>query len=425
LPNNNYFIEIEKKMEEITKIQKSSTPTEAPNGTIARAAVQKMIGSPAKALQHIASKKLSGRLTIRNPNDRSVAWRVYVGQGNLHFATSVNGARERLAYHLTWYDPHLEGVIPKGLESDYQLICHYWKTGYFSLQETRKLLFFLTQEALMHVLSLPKAIVEFEKLVGLDPILISVPFKSVILPMRGYLGCWGKIAQDIPSPFQRFVIEDLEKFAKTLWKSVQNLDFIRELAKGIRKHYCLYDLARHLKTDTLALANLLVPVIRAGIVEIAPYREVQKQPGPLVACIDDSKTTQRHVKLILEAAGYRYLKLTEPAKALSVLARHKPDLILLDINMPAIDGYELCRMLRQSQLFESIPIVMLTGRDGAIDRMRSRMVGASNYLTKPCEPQKLIETIEKERLGTSEGSGTPPVGTEVAIRRGPRFANAG
>jgi twitching motility two-component system response regulator PilG len=73
----------------------------------------------------------------------------------------------------------------------------------------------------------------------------------------------------------------------------------------------------------------------------------------------------------------------------------KPDLILCDIAMPELDGYELCAMLRQATAFRQIPIVMLTGKDGFIDRVKARMVGATDYMTKPFGEGELLTLVEK------------------------------
>jgi twitching motility two-component system response regulator PilG len=72
-----------------------------------------------------------------------------------------------------------------------------------------------------------------------------------------------------------------------------------------------------------------------------------------------------------------------PVKALMQIIRLKPDLILLDVNIAAIDGYELCRLLRNNSLFQTKPIIRVTGNTGIIDRVKARLVGASGYLTKP------------------------------------------
>lgn len=137
---------------------------------------------------------------------------------------------------------------------------------------------------------------------------------------------------------------------------------------------------------------------RTGINNPTPSVNNPENDRPLVACIDDSKTVQRQVQLTLESVGYQVLNITEPASTLTLLVRQKPGIILLDINMPEIDGYELCQMLHRSRKLKEIPIVMLTGRDGIVDRVRAKLVGANHYLTKPFDPNQLIEVVQKLAL---------------------------
>ncbi len=355
---------------------------------------QKNLISPVQILQNIVNKKVTGKLTISDPNDESIFWRVYVGNGQIHFATSAMGQKERLEYFLQWYYPELE-FNGQELKSDYQQICQYWKSGRLSVQQVRKLLFWLTQDALVQLLALPKGVVQFEKTVGLDPILLSVSLKELVLPMRGVIGQWQKLRPEISSPFQRVVIKNLKEIPKLLWETVKDIEFLKALCQVLSRNPSLYEAARYLKADALGLAALLQPLVRAGAIEIQPYYAPKTQVKPIIACIDDSKTVQRNVKMVLEASGYRVLSITEPAKALSTMVRYKPALVLMDINMPEINGYELSRMLRQSKQFHTLPIVMLTGRDGLIDKMRSHMVGANDYITKPVPPQMLLNIIEK------------------------------
>lgn len=355
---------------------------------------QKNLISPVQILQNIVSKKITGKLTISDPNDESIFWRVYVGNGQIHFATSAMGQKERLEYFLQWYYPELE-FNGREFKSDYQQICQYWKSGRLSVQQVRKLLFWLTQDALIQLLALPKGVVQFEKTVGLDPILLSVSLKELVLPMRGVIGQWQKLQPEISSPFQRVVIKNLKEMPKLLWEKVKDIEFLKALCQVLSQNPSLYEAAKHLKADALGLASLLQPLVRAGAIEIQPYYSPKTQVKPIIACIDDSKTVQRNVKMVLEASGYRVLSITEPAKALSTMVRYKPALVLMDINMPEINGYELSRMLRQSKQFHTLPIVMLTGRDGLIDKMRSQMVGANDYITKPVPPQMLLNIIEK------------------------------
>jgi twitching motility two-component system response regulator PilG len=180
-------------------------------------------------------------------------------------------------------------------------------------------------------------------------------------------------------------------------------------------------LALKLELDLYTLANNLQPFFEEKLIEVLPWEasvspvnsnisnpvvvkeeRQQKQDNsqdnqvalkPIVACIDDSNTVQKQVTMILESIGYEVINITDPSTALKSLARQNPILILMDINMPEINGYDLCAMLRRSRKFETLPIVMLTGRDGIIDRMRAKFVGATDYLTKPVDANKLVELV--------------------------------
>jgi twitching motility two-component system response regulator PilG len=98
---------------------------------------------------------------------------------------------------------------------------------------------------------------------------------------------------------------------------------------------------------------------------------------------------------MLEPHGYEISTIGSSLKALSLLFPLQPDLILCDITMPEPDGYELCAMLRRSRVFREVPIIMLTGRDGFTDRVKARMVGATDYLTKPFSEQELLMLLEQ------------------------------
>ncbi|NEP44286.1 MAG: response regulator, partial [Okeania sp. SIO2H7] len=128
-----------------------------------------------------------------------------------------------------------------------------------------------------------------------------------------------------------------------------------------------------------------------------------KKPKPLqretkiqkVVCIDDDVIIREKVELILNQNGYKATSLSDPLKALGEVFLMKPDLILCDIAMPELDGYEICAMLRNSTAFRQTPIIMLTGIEGFIDRVKARIVGATHYLTKPFGESELLMLVEQ------------------------------
>jgi two-component system, chemotaxis family, response regulator PixG len=114
-----------------------------------------------------------------------------------------------------------------------------------------------------------------------------------------------------------------------------------------------------------------------------------------IACIDDSPTVLQAINAFLDDKSFSVVLINDPVKALMQIIRSKPDLILLDVTMPNLDGYELCSLLRKHPNFRSTPVIMVTGNTGFIDRAKAKLVGASGYLTKPFTQSDLIKIIFK------------------------------
>lgn len=130
-----------------------------------------------------------------------------------------------------------------------------------------------------------------------------------------------------------------------------------------------------------------------------PPARSQQPPVPkttyTIACIDDSPTVLQAIKSFLDDKSFAVVAISDPVKALMQVIRSKPDLILLDVTMPNLDGYELCSLLRKHPSFRHTPIVMVTGNTGFIDRAKAKLVGASGYLTKPFTQSDLIKVVFK------------------------------
>lgn len=112
-----------------------------------------------------------------------------------------------------------------------------------------------------------------------------------------------------------------------------------------------------------------------------------------IVCVDDSPTILKEISHFLDDESFSVFTIKDSIKALMQIVRLKPDLILLDVNMAGIDGYELCRLLRNHSLFKHTPVIMVTGNTGIIDRVKAKFVGASGYLTKPFTQSDLLKMV--------------------------------
>ena len=114
-----------------------------------------------------------------------------------------------------------------------------------------------------------------------------------------------------------------------------------------------------------------------------------------VMVIDDSKTIRRTAENLLKKEGCVVVTAVDGFEALSKIAESKPDIIFVDIMMPRLDGYQTCALIKHNELFSSIPVIMLSSKDGLFDRARGRIVGSEQYLTKPFTRDELLGAIKR------------------------------
>lgn len=112
-----------------------------------------------------------------------------------------------------------------------------------------------------------------------------------------------------------------------------------------------------------------------------------------IMVIDDSKTIRRTAETLLQREGYDVVTAVDGFEALAKIADTHPDIIFVDIMMPRLDGYQTCALIKNSQNYQNIPVVMLSSKDGLFDQAKGRVVGSDQYLTKPFSKDELLSAI--------------------------------
>lgn len=118
-------------------------------------------------------------------------------------------------------------------------------------------------------------------------------------------------------------------------------------------------------------------------------------PAKKILVVEDSGITRRVIAKALTDGGYTVLEAENGMAAFAQLSETRPDLMLLDIVMPGIDGYKVLSMIRKHDDFKDLPVIMLTSRDGLLDKLRGKIGGSNEYLTKPFTPEELLDKIAK------------------------------
>jgi twitching motility two-component system response regulator PilG len=121
---------------------------------------------------------------------------------------------------------------------------------------------------------------------------------------------------------------------------------------------------------------------------------VSTNPSYKVLVVDDSNTIRRSAEIFLKQGGHEVLLADDGFDALAKINDHRPDLVFCDILMPRLDGYQTCAIIKRNARFSSIPVVMLSSKDGVFDKARGRMVGSQDYLTKPFTKDQLLQAVQ-------------------------------
>ena len=116
-------------------------------------------------------------------------------------------------------------------------------------------------------------------------------------------------------------------------------------------------------------------------------------PGKKILIVEDEPDFRVALRMRLEANGYDIIEAEDGMRGLDAVRQQNPDLIILDVMLPKMNGFKVARLLKYSAKYKNVPLMMLTVMSQASDRKMGQAVGADAYMTKPYQPQELLDTI--------------------------------
>ncbi|MBD2568014.1 response regulator [Anabaena lutea] len=335
------------------------------------------------------------------------SWFVFFLNGQIVYCQAGESSLSRIDDYLRYYriEKRLNKMQLATLEStnspEYAYLWALLEHNIITPQVARNIIHGLVHETLFDLLSLHQGSFIFDLGTALVPQLTSLEIGTLVTKITKQVQEWKQLYPHIQSPEQLPVLADIARLSDSLPASTVNK--LQHWADGKTS---LRQLARYLNRDILTVAKAIYPYVQQGWlqlvysvtsnpnIKIGSWEQVDKRKRRIV-CIEDAIAICETVESILKPQGYETISITKPLEALSLVFQLKPDLILCDIAMPELDGYEICAMLRHSRAFRLVPIIMLTGKEGFIDRVRARMIGATDYLTKPFVDTELLMLVEK------------------------------
>lgn len=334
-------------------------------------------------------------------------WFVFFLNGQIAYAADNDNSLSRLRDYVRRYrvDMTLDSKIVPSIASmnapEYGYLWALLENHFLTPAQGRSILQSMVHETLFDLLSLHNGSFIFEIGPALAPQLTTLEIGPLVTKIMKQVQEWKQFHPHIQSPDQCPIIADAVKLSQAL--PINTFKILKHWADGktsIRR------MARYLNKEILPVARAIYPYVKQGWVQLAHactpatlhHQELSllsETDSKSIVFIDDGVATCKAVEYTLKQHGYAVAAISDPVKALSLVFELKPDMILCDIAMPELDGYEICAMLRRSTAFRQTPIVMLTSKDGFIDRVKARMVGATDYLTKPFGDSELLMLVEK------------------------------
>lgn len=338
--------------------------------------------NPLSLLAQLSSRQANGCLQV---SSGSVSWSIYLEQGKLIYASDSVDPFERLDRHLRRLSRQIPTLVSavrvqvrlifeSDLESqssqnpDYQAICWLVNQQYLNTQEAANLIEELAEEVIVSFLSVKE-------------------------------GNYQLIEQN--------QLEDLPKFCRLDLRTL-----VERCHEQLRRQQTVQSTSSTAEQRADSVSQNATPpkleIVQKATSQSSTAPQTEK-PNSLgnyqgkqltkstytIACIDDSPTVLNAINSFLDDKSFSVVMINDPVRALMQVVRIKPDLILLDVEMPNLDGYELCSLLRKHSLFKNTPIVMVTGNTGFLDRAKAKLVRASGYLTKPFNQSELLKMVFK------------------------------
>jgi twitching motility two-component system response regulator PilG len=165
--------------------------------------------------------------------------------------------------------------------------------------------------------------------------------------------------------------------------------------RNLQEGYDCLRAALELNSDNILLGSQ-INALHIRIEEIRWQDEVHAgmSKGKTILVVDDSATVRKLISGKLQKCGHQVFCSADGVEAMERLKSLVPDLVLLDISMPRMDGYQVCRQIRGQVATANVPVVMISGKDGFFDKVRGRMAGTTGYITKPFGPETLMKAVE-------------------------------
>ena len=396
--------------------------------------------SPSNLLSQLADFQSSGCLEL---NDGLVSWKIYLDRGNLQYVYCSAQLLDLLEYHLHYLGWKQAVDALKNVPQSFlriedkspeqniygKVISWLLAEKYLDLAQGKILINNITWDEIQFCLWLERGTSNWQD-GHTAPNWIPPQIKDAVAlnltecleQNRTRLKKWQKCSPELTSVHQRPYFAPGWEVKPLPASGSLNKKALIDLTQVLRGRTSIRQLSLLLKKDELLVAQILLPYINEKVIYLhhpqppldllpsipkdnradnfASTTSTNRLPKLetktwQIVCIDDSPIILNEIQRFLDRDVYKITAIDDPVQAVPMIFKIRPDLILLDITMPRINGYKLCGLLRSSGNCDRTPIVMVTGNTGFVDKARAKLAGATDYFTKPFTKEGLNQIIAK------------------------------
>jgi two-component system, chemotaxis family, response regulator PixG len=376
--------------------------------------------SASELLADFANRRANGLLKV-SAND--VFWFIYFSEGEIFHANFSIEPIERLEFHLRQVlkaeDQRIEKNLLKTIRQqtsgvqlgdfypshDYQTLYSLLSEQQISVANTALITKRMIKETICNFLLLTDFTYDFIPDSRDFPLLFSNDFADLLKKCNREINDWQSLKSNIVSFYQRpLVCDENENHGK--------YNYLKRFLAGSDFNH----LSLTLGQSAIRIAQRLDPLIASGVVDLLPptaqYARLPQLFSPAetqesseeivlsadrckVVSIDNSLTVLQKIDDFLDRDYFQIFSIQDAVIALDKILVVQPHMILMDIDMSSIDGYNLCRMVRGNQTVKSTPIIMVADNSSLVDRAKAKFFGATDYLMKPFTQDTLNQMVFK------------------------------
>ena len=368
----------------------------------------------ATLFQELKNNQFSGRISWKNlqGQESNIYWylgRIIYANGGIH---SVRRWRRTVLE----FCPKIKAsgfqsiIIQKDIAAslvenhpiswDYDVLCSWFKQQKLSRTQLLEVISNIVIEVLFDLMQSREVTCHFyQDQTCSSPFVFFDPQQIIVATWKMWQN-WQRSPLGDRSPNEAPIIKSIEELKRRTSPKTYDV-----LSKNIQGNRSLRDLSVHMNQDLLRLTSSLSLYIQLGLIGLV---EIEDLPQPLalppkktvvtthkklIACVDDDPKTCQLFQDIVKKQGYQFLGIHDSRKAIPLLASHKPDLIFVDLEMPDIDGWEICRRLKNFLNPETSPTILLVQKEGIFERLQTKVVGGAGLLSKPFNKQQVLNII--------------------------------